>query len=150
MKFRTTADIDLFIDTRLFAFPYIDDVKQILEPGELDDINEYASVLKEKLKYINNNLSKQERENHNFYPMHIKEIFDSIMFRYYEKQFFRGLEKLLCQYGGYARELIEDFYFKKEYDAGYIVSRAKFYLDELMELDRLAEINHESKSNSKR
>ena len=150
MKYRSVAEIDMFIDTNLFAFPYIDDVKEILEDGELEEINEYAASLKEKLKFINQNITKSERDYYDFYPRRIKEMFDSIMFKHYEKPFFNGLLKLLQKHGGYAAELIEDFYFKKQYDSGNMYSQAISSMECLEETYKLASHRAKLLANSKK
>jgi hypothetical protein len=104
---------NLYIDDNLYAFPYIDDVKEALEPIERIKIGEYSDSLKKALKFINTHISKQEREEFNFYPKHIKEMYDAMMFDYYYKPFYAALNKLLVKHGGYARDLIEEFMYNK-------------------------------------
>ena len=150
MKYDSVSKIDLFIDTRLFAFPYIDDVKEALEDGELDDINEYAAELKDILKTINHGLTKKEREELNFYPKNIKYIFDCIMFYHYDKPFFNSLNKLLCKYGGYARDMIEEFIYKKDADSGYIRCQAAGYLEDLHKISKMIALRNQMKNPKKR
>ena len=149
MKYDSVSKIDTFIDTNLFAFPYIDDVKDALEPGELDEINDFANNLKTMLKRINNNISKKEREELDFYPKKIKEMFDCIMFYHYEKPFFASLYKLLGKYQGYAGSLIYDFICKKEYDMGYLRYRGNQYLEHIKKLNDMV-IRKESMKGYKR
>lgn len=145
MKYDSVSKIDNFIDTRLFAFPYIDDVKEALEEGELDDINEYALELKEILKLINHGLTKKEREEFNFYPQNIKHMFDCIMFHYYDKPFFTSLNKLMCKHGGYARDLIEDFIYKKDSDVGHVRFEAERYLEHINKMAKIVLMKNQGK-----
>ena len=78
MKNDIVSKIDRYIDNDLYAFPYIDDVKEALEDKEREQIASYAQNLKKALKFINANISRQEREKLDFNPRHIKKMFDSI------------------------------------------------------------------------
>ena len=131
MKYNSIDKIDRFIDGNLFAFPYVDDVKESLDYKDLKAIYDYADEMKEALKYLNHCMSKEEKEAFNFSPRKIKRMFDCIMFSYYEEPFFKGLNDLMIKHGGYARELIDDFIYKKGSDIGHIRFEAAKYLDEI-------------------
>ena len=62
---------------------------------------------------------------------HIKEMYDAMMFDYYYKPFYAALNKLLVKYGGYARDMIEEFMYKKSSDAGIMGHMANEYKQDL-------------------
>jgi hypothetical protein len=131
LKYNSIDKIDRFIDGNLFAFPYIDDVKEALDYKDLKAIYDYADELKETFKYLNHCMTKEEREQFNFSPRRIKHMFDCIMFCYYEEPFFNGLNDLMIKHGGYARDILEDFIYKKAADIGHIRHETIGYLEEI-------------------
>ena len=106
--------IDFLIDNDLKIFPYSQSVAKLFSMDELYEFENIAYKIKERLKTINENLSKKEKEIKRFTYEDMKKYYYTLMLEYYGAKLVGRLGKKYEVSVGYFRERIDDLRIKEE------------------------------------